>query len=198
MLANCSLTQCDSVCLQDCTQDIRFMPICKDSSPVRINLEFPQIWSCRTLNSWDRIVELRTSEQHEFTKAWLFQFSFVDVAKQCYHGHYCACQDARPALTEENRKKKEVNGWNGEAVYRGEKFHFCWIVAMWVVEFLQTWCVSKGTLEKNTAIHAFIAPGSVIGQDKIRRIVSLPTVWYHFYRRSKWTNFIFFRQLPKT
>ena len=40
--------------------------------------------------------------------------------------HYCPCQEARPALTEEDIQRgpeKRGSGWNAENVYRGEKRH---------------------------------------------------------------------------
>ena len=72
--------------------------------------------------------------------------------------------------------KKEGNGWNAETVYREDKLHCCPNVGMWMVETLQDWCVSKGTLEKINPLQASIVSGPVIGQDKIKRIVWLRSV----------------------
>ena len=48
MLAKLTLTQCVNLCLQNFTQDIKLMRICKDSSLVRTNLEVSENWSCIT------------------------------------------------------------------------------------------------------------------------------------------------------
>ena len=50
MQANFNPTQCVNICLQDCTQDLISVKICKDSSHVRTNLGVSKIWSCRTFN----------------------------------------------------------------------------------------------------------------------------------------------------
>ena len=77
MLVNVTLTQCVNRCLQDSTQNMNLMHICKSSSPVRTNLEVSKYWSCPTFNEWVRTSELIAFTQQEFRKWWLFQCRWV-------------------------------------------------------------------------------------------------------------------------
>ena len=50
MLANITLIHCVNICLQDSTQDISLMQICKKSSRLRSNIETSKVWSSRSFN----------------------------------------------------------------------------------------------------------------------------------------------------
>ena len=109
MLANSTLTECLNICLQKCTKDMNLMQICKDSSPVKTNLEVSKLWSCHTVNRWDWAAKLRAFTQQGHRKRLIvsMQVGFVEIATHCFKqwivdcfNHYCSCEEARPALTE--------------------------------------------------------------------------------------------------
>ena len=185
MPAKFILTQCVNRCLQDSTQDMSLMQVCKDSSPVRTNLENSKKRSCCTFNGWDRTAELRSFTHQELRKRLTvsMQMGFVDIATQpfiamgCFY-NYCPCQEARVALSEKDVQcgTKKRNGWNAETIHRGKTLHFWRNVGMWIVETLQDRCVSKRALGRFPSIILFNASGPVIGRNKITRIVWIPTV----------------------
>ena len=91
-----ALTECVNVCLQDSTQNLSLMQICKDLGPIRKILGVSRIRSYHALNEWDPIVEMRASRQQELGS--------VDIATQFLSKslfyQYCPCPEARPILTE--------------------------------------------------------------------------------------------------
>ena len=77
-----------SICqlwLQDYTQDMSLIQICKSSIPVRTNPEISKIGLCRTFNEWIRTPELRTFTQHDFKKRVTvsIQMGSKNIATQC-------------------------------------------------------------------------------------------------------------------
>ena len=61
------------------------------------------------------------------------------------------------------------------------------VVEMWecgMVETLEDWWASKGTLERTIPVQASIASEPLMDQDKIKRSVWLRAVWYQISRSS--------------
>ena len=86
-----------------------------------------------------------------------------------------------------NVEKKEAKRWKAKTIYRRERLHCCPSVGIWTLETLQDWSWTYGTLEKIFPKEASIEPWSIPGDNKIRRNVWLPTVWYQFCRNPRKT-----------
>ena len=85
MLADFTLTQCVNHFLQYYTQDMSSMQICKNSSPVRKNVEVSKIWSFRTFSESDQTAELRGLTQQVIIIRLIvsMQKDFMDFTRQC-------------------------------------------------------------------------------------------------------------------
>ena len=163
--------------------------------PRRNKSKISKTWSCRSLNEWDLTAELRAFTQQKLRRRWLFQCQWVLWTLQhsvWTNGLFLSILGMPKGMT--CSKWRRHSTWNkkrgeiAETVHRGERLHCCRIAGMWMLETLQNWCVSKGTLKKIFRIQAPIASGPVIAQDEIRRIVCLRSVWYQSSRTSKRTN----------
>ena len=176
---------------------MNLMQICKNSIPVRKNPEFSKIWPCRIFNEWERTADLGAFTQQKLPKSQKkltvpMRMDSVHIASQCLkqwvvsiitvlsRGRTC-CDLRRPSTW----KKKETNRWIAETVFWGEMFHCCRNFGLWVVESQQTWCDCNRRLKKIILMQVSLESKPVIGQDKIRRIVWLRTVWQKNSRTSE-------------
>ena len=135
---------------------------------IKLSARTEQIHCCKAYGYWGR---------------WLKLFD----ALGCFYQFFC--QEARSSSTEEHkqREKKEAKRWKAKTIYRRERLHGCPSVGIWTLETLQDWSWTYGALEKIFPKEASIEPWSLPGDNKIRRNVWLPTVWYQFSRNPRKT-----------
>ena len=106
----------------------------------------------------------------------------VFEAMSIFH-QYGRCEEAEAALTEKKTFNVDRKRWkwmkcsNSISRKKDTLLSKCLNVNGGT---LHEWSIGKGTLEKIISSHDSIAPWSVLGEVKIRRIVWLPTLWYQF------------------
>ena len=151
---NCILILCASPCQQDCTRDGNMTQNLMDLNLNRTSPETLRTWLCHISKDKDPTVKLRVSTLQALQKkidcfkvdGFCAHCDTVFEAMGCFY-HYCSCQEARPALTEEDiergNKKREMDQMRKQ--YIKEKAYN--VVEMWECEwwnlYRTTTCVKE-------------------------------------------------------
>ena len=103
-----SVKQCQLVCTQGGSQIRNLL----NSNRVRTRRGVLKTWSCHTFNESDHIVKWRVSTRRVHRKRLMLTvlMAFMDTATMCLKPwdalfYFCPCQEARPALTEEEYQR---------------------------------------------------------------------------------------------
>ena len=135
--------QCVKTCQQDCTQDGKLIPICKNSKLDTTDLAILRTWSCLTTKKPDQNAELRASTHLEI-KRKLTVSMLMDIAitaKQCLKQWdaitiFGSCQDTRPSLSDEDiergNKRRDMDDLRREYIReKGYKIEEMWECEWW-------------------------------------------------------------------